>query len=203
MERLFTYLDGLYSCGSAATKLIEERIWREYGVEKVVFILDMSGFSCIVRSHGIIHFLAMVRRMQLLTRPIVQAHGGQNLKYEADNLFATFDDVNAAVDAAVMILNAFAEQNRATDDSFDIAVSIGIDKGLILLVPNRDMFGDAVNIACKLGEDLCPPGEILVSARSAATLNANPAWRSEERIFTVSDLTINAVALIPSGLAAG
>lgn len=202
MKRLFTYLDGLNSCGSAATKLIEERIWADYGVEKVVLILDMSGFSRIVRSHGIVHFLAMVRRMQLLTRPIVQAHGGQNLKYEADNLFATFDDVNAAVDAAIMILNAFTEQNRVTEDSFDIAVSIGIDKGLILLVPGRDMFGDAVNVASKLGEDLCPPGEILVSAHAAASLKSNPAWRSEERTYTVSDLTIKAVALIPSGVAA-
>ena len=50
---------------------IEETLWAEYGAEYAVFVLDMSGFSLLTRKYGIVHYLSMVRRMQLTTEPIV------------------------------------------------------------------------------------------------------------------------------------
>ena len=64
---------------------IEETIWAEYGAEYAVFVLDMSGFSLMTRKYGIVHYLSMVRRMQLTTEPIVKSYGGRMIKYEADN----------------------------------------------------------------------------------------------------------------------
>jgi adenylate cyclase len=54
--------------------------------------------------------------------------------------------------------------NVLTEDEFDIRVSIGIDYGDVLLIGGPDYFGNAVNCACKMGEDIADPGEILVSA---------------------------------------
>ena len=80
------------------TELIEERhklegsLWDEFGAEYAVFVLDMSGFSLLTRKYGIVHYLSMVRRMQLTTGPIVKSAGGFMIKYEADNCFAVFHD---------------------------------------------------------------------------------------------------------------
>ena len=41
-----------------------------------------------------------------------------------------------------------------TSEDLDIYISCGIDYGRILLVDDKDCFGDAVNRASKLGEDV-------------------------------------------------
>ena len=64
---------------------IESALWSEFGAEVAVFVLDMSGFSLLTRKYGIVHYLSMVRRMQLTTEPIVRSFGGSMIKYEADN----------------------------------------------------------------------------------------------------------------------
>ena len=61
------------------------------------------------------------------------------------------------------IQHALASTNLLTADELDIHLSIGIDYGKILIVNNRDIFGDAVNRACKLGEDIAAAGEVLAT----------------------------------------
>lgn len=46
-----------------------------------------------------------------------------------------------------------------TRESLDAAVGIGF--GRILNIESRDIFGDEVNLACKLGEDIAERSEIL------------------------------------------
>lgn len=144
-------------------KKLEDVIWRTYGTENTVLVLDMFGFSLLTRKYGIVHYLSMIRRMQLTVEPIIADHGGKLIKFEADNCFALLPDPLAAVRAATTIQHALAATNLLTADELDIHVSIGIDYGKILIVNNRDIFGDAVNRACKLGEDIGAAGEVLVT----------------------------------------
>jgi class 3 adenylate cyclase len=90
---------------------IEKKLWEEYGTERVVFVLDMSGFSLLTRKYGIIHYLSMVRRMQLTAEPIVKTYGGSMIKFEADNCFAVFPDTLSAVHAAIALQLAFRSSN--------------------------------------------------------------------------------------------
>src|SRR5919106_4203624 len=71
---------------------IEETLWNAYGAEYAVFVLDMSGFSLLTRKYGVVHYLSMVRRMQMTTGPIVKSFDGIMIKCEADNCFAVFPD---------------------------------------------------------------------------------------------------------------
>ena len=100
---------------------IETELWQEYGTERVVFVLDMSGFSLLTRKYGIIHYLSMVRRMQLTSEPIIKTYGGSMLKFEADNCFAVFPDTLSAVHAAISLQLAFDASNLLTSDDFDVA----------------------------------------------------------------------------------
>jgi len=166
MDKRFEELLLLYGQENEADKRekIETTLWQEFGKVKAVFVMDMSGFSLLSHRHGIVHYLSIVKRMQLTTQPIVEKYRGQVVKFEADNCFAMFDDPLSAVRAAIALNTAFFAMNVLTADEFDIRVSIGIDYGDVLLIGGPDYFGNTVNRACKIGEDIGGPGEILVTA---------------------------------------
>ncbi len=176
-------------------KVIETEIWEEYGTEQVVFVLDMSGFSLLTRKHGIIHYLSMVRRMQLTSEPIIKTYGGYLLKFEADNCFAVFPDTLSAVHAAIALQLAFDASNLLTSDEFDVHISCGIDYGKILIVGNEDCFGDAVNRACKLGEDVAAAGEILVTQDAIKAINSELDFGLREVNVSISGLNIPSYAI--------
>ncbi|NOH03184.1 MAG: hypothetical protein HND47_15090 [Chloroflexi bacterium] len=69
-------------------KQLEDMIWQAYGTENTVLVLDMFGFSLLTRKYGIVHYLSMIRRMQLSVEPIITGHGGTVIKFEADNCFS-------------------------------------------------------------------------------------------------------------------
>ena len=176
-------------------KAIEAELWQEYGTERVVFVLDMSGFSLLTRKYGIIHYLSMVRRMQLTAEPIIKTYGGSMLKFEADNCFAVFPDTLSAVHAAISLQLAFDASNLLTSDDFDVHIACGIDQGKILIVGDEDCFGDAVNRACKLGEDIAAAGEILVTQDAIKTITSELDFKLREMNISVSGITIPAYAI--------
>ncbi|MCB0118995.1 MAG: adenylate/guanylate cyclase domain-containing protein [Anaerolineales bacterium] len=158
-----TLLNYSLAIESENRKSIEDEIWQRYGSEKTAFVLDMSGFSLLTRKYGIVHYLAMIRRMQLTVDPIISSHGGRIIKFEADNCFAIFPTPLAAVRTAITIQLAIAASNSMTHEDMNIHVAIGIDYGKMLILNEGDMYGDAVNRACKMGEDIGKADEILIT----------------------------------------
>ena len=173
---------------------IEEVLWRDFGLERAVLVLDMSGFSALAQRHGIVHYLSMVRRMQLTAEPIVDGYDGTLVKFEADNCYAMFPDVAAAVSAALELNQAFAAANADTPDELDIRIACGIDHGRILVVPGRDFYGVPVNRACKLGEDLAGAGEILLTAEAMARV-PDGLFAATALRFDVSGIRVEAFRL--------
>lgn len=176
-------------------KTLEQRLWDTYGAEFAVFVLDMSGFSLLTRKYGIVHYLSMVRRMQLTTRPIVESFGGTMIKYEADNCFAVFPDPLSAVNAAVAMQHAFTASNLLTSDDLDIHIACGIDYGRILVIGHEDCFGDPVNRASKMGEDIAASGEVLVTKEAMDMIPAEANIKSRELKISVSGIEIPAFAI--------
>jgi class 3 adenylate cyclase len=171
-------------------KRIEETLWEEYGAEYAVFVLDMSGFSLLTRKYGIVHYLSMVRRMQLTTEPIVKSYGGDMIKYEADNCFAVFPDPLSAVNAAIAMQHAFTAANLLTTEDLDIHIACGIDYGKLLIIGHEDCFGDPVNRASKMGEDLAAAGEILITQEAMQLIPNNSGIISREINVSISGINI-------------
>ncbi|MFH1078131.1 MAG: adenylate/guanylate cyclase domain-containing protein [Patescibacteria group bacterium] len=149
---------------------LDKTIHESFDKERTVFVLDMSGFSKTVQRYGIIHYLAMIRRMRRVVRPAIESNGGAIVKSEADNVFAVFADPTSAVRAAKDVRHDLDVANIVTADESDIYVCIGIGHGAILLACD-DFYGDELNLASKLGEDVAERNEILLtpSARAAIT----------------------------------
>ncbi len=167
------------------TREIEEM----FSQEKSIMILDMSGFSRLTQRHGIVPFLLMIHQMRLVSCPCVQEEGGLLIKAEADNLYCLFDTVADAVRASQKITRHMSTANRLLPESHRLYVSIGIGYGRILNIEDRDLFGDEMNLACKLGEDVAKMGEILLSAAAYAQIQDQNIDCREE-IISISGLEL-------------
>lgn len=185
----FALVDRLPAAPEAERVALEAEIWERFGVERAVMALDMSHFSLTVRRSGILGYLGLIRRMQIVTRPIVEAHRGALVEFHADNLMAVFPDVPQAVDAGVAMNRAFDAQ-RKPDGTPMIEVAIGIDYGRFLFVDGCRCFGDTVNTAFKLGEDLAHAGEILLTANARARLAPDFPLALSDQQFSISGLEL-------------
>lgn len=177
-------------------KNLENMIWQKYGTENTVLALDMFGFSLLTRKYGIIHYLSMIRRMQLTVEPIITGHGGRVIKFEADNCFALLPDSLSAARAAITIQHALAASNILTADELDIHVSIGIDYGNILIVNDDDIFGDAVNRACKMGEDIGAAGDILITKEAMELIPEEGSIQGKPIEVSIGGLSIPAFSIV-------
>lgn len=194
MDRLFEELLVKYAheFDAEARRGIEARLWQQFGAVKAVLVMDVSGFSLLTQKYGLIHYLSMVRRMQLISQPIIEEAGGEVVKFEADKCFATFEQPLQAVRAAIALNAAFAEINIYTEEQFDIRVSIGIDQGEVLLVGGPDFFGAVVNRAATISEDLAGPGEVFVTQAAFAKIPASAGLIAEPLRLTVAGLELDA-----------
>jgi len=180
---------------SEGRQKIRDALWERFGHKKAVLVMDMSGFSLLTQRFGIVHYLSMVKRMQITTAPIIERHAGIVVKFEADNCFAMFDDVGPAVEAAVALNAAFAAINQFTDDEFDIRASIGIDYGEVLLIGGPDYFGNPVNRASKIGEDVAGPGEILLTESALAQFPPEGQPPGEQLELSLSGIRLTVLKL--------
>lgn len=142
---------------------IDAQIRAQFERSQAVLVLDMCGFSRLTTKHGIIHYLSLIRRMQRVVLPRIEAQRGRVMKTEADNVFGVFDDVPEALAAARSVLAELVEQNRALPADWDVHVGIGIGYGPLLMVGYHDAYGREMNFASKLGEDLAEAGDLLLT----------------------------------------
>jgi adenylate cyclase len=156
-------------------RAVQERFTRTLAI----LVLDMSGFSRLTHRYGIVHFLAMIQRMQELVLPVVSdaAYEGRLLKLIADNVYAVFPDAPQALGAAREVQRRLALANHVLPADWDLHVSIGIGYGPVLAVGDDEIYGHEMNIASKLGEDVGCGGDILLTP--AAFERLSPDTRAE------------------------
>lgn len=174
------------------TQDIDRQIHAIFDQDCAILVLDLSGFSRLTIRYGIVHFLAMIHRMTTIASPVIEQYRGRVVKQEADNLFAIFACVDDAVTAAVKIFQAFAIVNVDLPNDQDLYAGIGIGYGTMLVVGDQDLFGNEMNLASKLGEDLARQGEILLTEAAYHHLTAPDLAQWEILPLMISGLEIQA-----------
>lgn len=174
---------------------IKKTIWDQFGTTGTSFITDMANFSSTSRSLGICHFLKMIHRARQAITPAIRANNGVLLKCDADNCYAYFADASDAIQAAFDINAELFRVNQENDLDEHIYLSIGVDYGDLLLVGESDFYGDPVNVASKLGEDLAIRGEMLVSERALDRSTFDVNDNVERMVARISDIEISYVRL--------
>ena len=169
---------------------ITEDIESIFGQDKAVLALDMSGFSRMTHRHGIVYFLLMIQQMQLISKPVIQEHNGLMIKAEADNLLCLFDTVADAVRTAGEIIQRLSAVNVLLPEDQHLYASIGIGYGRVLNIEDQELFGDEVNLAFKLGEDIAGHGVILLTSAARGPLQDDEV-RTREETLSISGLSLS------------
>ncbi|HEY7061169.1 MAG TPA: adenylate/guanylate cyclase domain-containing protein [Chloroflexota bacterium] len=159
-----------------------------------ILVIDTCGSSRTTHALGILPFLARQELLWRLVEPVVEHHGGRMLCTEADNFYAVFPDAPAAVRCTAEILSHLDAANEALPAAEEVEVSIGIGYGSVLDVGDGHLYGDEMNLAFKLGEDLAGPREVLITPAARATLDN--AWRLESVAFDVAGMHLDAYRLL-------
>lgn len=183
-------IDRLIDASPDQKAVVEGVIRDTFEKVKAVLSLDMSGFTLNVRRGGIISYLCQIRRMQRLTLPIIRENDGELVKFEADNLLAVFDDANCAVRAALAMIRAAVSESG--DGGSGMGFSIGIDFGEFLLIDGTDCFGDPVNLACKLGEDIAKSNELLITRAVRDQLASDLRIQVQKMSLSLSGVEVEA-----------
>lgn len=174
-------------------EVIRAGIIDKYAVQGAVFISDMASFSSTSRKRGVCHFLKLIHRARQIIAPIIEANNGKLLKCDADNCYAFFAEPDEAIKASFQVNAALFESNQNFPLAEQIFLSVGIDYGRVLLIGDQDFFGDPVNTASKLGEDLAIRAETLVTKRALERSDFELPETAERMVARISEIEIKYV----------
>lgn len=173
---------------------VTARIEDMFQQRRCVLVLDMSGFTRATQQGNIISFLLSINQMQRLVTPVVEDHGGLVVRAEHDNLTCLFDDVSESVAASREITGRLQSANVILPSDKELYASIGIGYGDILNVENESIYGNEVNLASKLGEDIATLGEVLLTP-SAHQQIADGDIECERRTVSISGIDLDYYAV--------
>lgn len=183
-------------CKTSSQRLQAERaLWDRFGTMGVAFISDMASFSSTSRAFGICHFLKLIHHAREIIAPRIAEHDGLLLKCDADNCYAFFESPDSAIQASLNINEALFRRNQDEEPENHIFLAVGIDYGDLLLVGPDDFYGDPVNTASKLGEDLADRAQVLVTNRALEHASYEVPASHEQMVARISDIEIEYVKL--------
>ena len=178
-----------------AMESARQAVWEKFGVEGAVFISDMASFSSTSRKIGVCHFLKLIHRARQMIAPLIAENNGLLLKCDADNCYAFFESTDDAIRASFDINAELFRHNDEFSLNEQIYLSVGIDYGRVLLIGDREFFGDPVNTASKLGEDLAIKAETLVTKRALEHATLTIPETAERMVARISEIEIKYVRL--------
>jgi class 3 adenylate cyclase len=160
-----------------------------------LLMLDTCGFTrALGRPQSEVAFLGVLLRLEATFDRCVVASGGAVLVREGDNYFAVFDMPNTAVRCAEDIIDAVGLDNRSHPHDPDLDVSMGIGYGPLLIVQGQPPVGHEMNVACKLGEDVAGPGEVLVTTAARGGIHEPRSFT--ERTVVIGDVPVTCFQLV-------
>lgn len=184
----------MFEAPDREAELVQE-VHAIFGETRAILILDMSGFTRSTQQHGIVPFLLRIMQMRRICAPAIEEAGGILVKEEADNLYALFDDAAPAALAARAIMDRLDAINSLLDEDRQLYAAIGIGYGDLLNIDDADIFGDEMNLACKLGEDIAGRGDILLTDAARARPGLDTA-ATRPATVSVSGLSLTYHTLI-------
>jgi class 3 adenylate cyclase len=123
---------------------------------RTVLFTDVVGHSEMMSRLGDERGRAILREHESITREVLKANGGTEVKTMGDGFMASFGSVTKAVECAIALQRAFAER-----EGEPLAVRVGLNAGEPI-EEDGDLFGATVILASRIAAK-AGAGEILVS----------------------------------------
>ncbi len=114
-----------------------------------VLFTDVVGSTKYFKKHGDIKGREMLRRHHRIAISIVEEFGGSLIKEVGDSVMVYFPDALNALKAGIKMQHQFNLHNKTADSQNQIRIRVGIHYGKVI-VEEKDIYGDVVNVASKL-----------------------------------------------------
>jgi class 3 adenylate cyclase len=128
---------------------------------RTVLFTDLVGHTEMMSRLGDERGRDVLREHERITREVLKANGGTEVKTMGDGFMASFGSVTKAVECAVALQRAFDERNQQTDKPTNLAVRCGLNAGEPI-EEDGDLFGATVILASRIAAK-ADGGEILVA----------------------------------------
>jgi len=126
-----------------------------------ILAADVAGYSRLMGNDEEGTHERLKVHFRELIEPKIAEHHGRIVKNTGDGLLAEFPSVVDAVRCAVDVQRGMIDREPEVPDEQRIRFRIGVNLGDVI-VEERDIFGDGVNVAARL-EALAEPGSICIS----------------------------------------
>ncbi len=143
---------------------------------RAVLFTDIVGHAEMMSRLGDEQGRDMLRGHERITREVLGAHGGTEVKTMGDGFMASFGSVTRAVECAIDLQNAFAKRNADSDEPLNVRAGINAGEPI---GEDGDLFGTTVILASRLAAR-ADGGEILV-ANTVRELCAGKSFRFADR----------------------
>jgi class 3 adenylate cyclase/TolB-like protein/Tfp pilus assembly protein PilF len=152
-----------------------------------ILMADVVGYSRLMSTDEEETHSRLAEHIATLIEPKIAEYGGHPVRSMGDGLLVQFDSAIEAVRCAIEMQRKLAEREADGPANRRIRLRIGINTGDVI-VDERDIYGNAVNIAARL-ETLAKPGEIYVTQSVYNQLHGHPnlafADRGDHRLKNI------------------
>src|SRR3954469_11292005 len=159
-------------------------------VEVTMMFIDVRDFTSFAERAAATEVVATINRLFERAVPIIHAHAGHVDKYVGDGLLAVFGAPRRQPDHADQALAAALEIERAVNDEFGGALSIGVGLNSGTVVVGNvggagrlefSVIGDAVNVAARVESATRITGDSVLLAENVKRLLREQAVELEAR----------------------
>ncbi len=157
-DRIFHEIADLMETDATAPHKHSETKLPAGGVRAILFT-DVVEHTSMMRRLGDEKGREVLRDHERITRDVLRAHAGDEVKTMGDGFLASFGSVARSVEAAIALQRAFAERNESASES--IHVRVGLNAGEPI-EEDGDLFGSTIILAARLAA-AAESAEILAS----------------------------------------
>jgi adenylate cyclase len=144
-----------------------------------VLLADVVGYSRLMSTDEDATHVMLTECFGGMIEPKISEHGGHLIRSSGDGLLIEFDSALDAVRCGIEIQQELRTRNASVDTEHRFQMRIGVNAGDVI-VDERDIYGNSVNIAARL-ETLAEPGELFVTNSVRDQLLGHPDLAFEDR----------------------
>jgi class 3 adenylate cyclase len=131
----------------------------EPGALRTVLFTDLVGHTEMMSRLGDERGREVLRVHERITREVLAAHGGTEVKTMGDGFMGSFSSVTKAVECAVALQRAFAEHNDEAEEKLQVRVGLNAGEPI---EEEGDLFGATVILASRIAAK-AEAAEVLVA----------------------------------------
>ncbi len=121
---------------------------REASGPLAIVFTDIVGSTKTTQDHGDQGAQILVRAHSKVVRDALKAFAGKEVKHTGDGIMASFEQIGAASESAVQMLQALAKYN-STSPEIELHIRVGINAGDPIR-EDDDYFGSTVQMAARI-----------------------------------------------------